>query len=465
VRLVADTDGDLAGDDVERLGEVGVDVERRPGEAGRDDLLDEREAAVGVLAADADVDRGSEERVAGGRVERLDVCVGGEWLRSWAPSCATARARSIPGNEGLAGPQASVRLAHVLPRDQDYARVRRRIEAALGRPELSVDGVVRTFLEESADLLEISSACWHRTDPATGALVDGAAIGGAPGSLEESLVYEYRRPDINRFAELMDGRERVASIATSTGNQPGTSARFREMIEPTGTADELRVAFTDAYGVWMSLVVFTQRRMTETDLSFVSDVVPAATSAMRLVTAQSLDGTVPDALVDDGSAPSVLLLDAADRIVSADAVARKRLALLPGPGGDQAPGVMSFLAARARWDRDGGPATARMRTLDGRWFEIDVSVLDDAGTGNLAAVMQPAPSEVVLDTVLRAMGLSARQREVAALLAQGRPTKSIAAILGLSPWTVQDHVKAVHAKTGVARADLGALGAAWALAG
>ena len=126
---------------------------------------------------------------------------------------------------------------------------------------------------------------------------------------------------------------------------------------------------------------------------------------------------------------------------------------------------MSFLAARARWDRDGGPATARMRALDGRWFEIDVSVLDDAGSGNVAAVMQPAASDRVLDSVLRALGLSAREREVAALLAQGRPTKSIAATLQLSPWTVQDHVKAVYAKTGVSRADLGALGAQPTLTG
>jgi DNA-binding CsgD family transcriptional regulator len=347
----------------------------------------------------------------------------------------------------------------VHPREQDYARARRRIETAVGRPDVTVDGIVQTFLDEAADLLEISSACWHQTDPATGALVDGAEVGGAPGSLEESLVYEYRRPDVNRFDELVSQRDKVAAIWTSTGNQPSASARFREMIEPTGTADELRVAFTDAYGIWMSLVVFTRRPMTEEDLRFVSDIVPAATSAMRLVTARSLNRPALNAGLDDGSSPSVLLLDAADRIVSADAVARRRLALLPGAGGDQPPGVMSFLAARARWDRTGRPATARMRTVDGRWFMIDVSALDDAGSGNVAAVMQPAPGEAVLDSVLRALGLSAREREVAALLAQGRPTKSIAAALSLSPWTVQDHVKAVYAKTGVSRADLGTLGA------
>ncbi|HEX4011964.1 MAG TPA: LuxR C-terminal-related transcriptional regulator [Solirubrobacteraceae bacterium] len=201
--------------------------------------------------------------------------------------------------------------------------------------------------------------------------------------------------------------------------------------------------------------------MIEADLRFVSELVPGTTGAMRLATARALDQL--QALADpepaDGSGPSVLLLDGADHVISADAVARRRLALLPGPGGNQAPGVMSFLAARARWDRDGAPASARMRSLDGRWFVIDVSLLDDAASGNVAAVVRPAPSEAVLDSVLRALGLSAREREVALLLAQGRPTKTIAAMLSLSPWTVQDHVKAVYAKTGVGRADLAALGA------
>jgi DNA-binding CsgD family transcriptional regulator len=325
----------------------------------------------------------------------------------------------------------------VLPPDKDYARARRRIETALEQPHANAHAIVETFLAESADLLAIRSSCWHGTDPASGSMLDGATAGEAPGSFEESLVYEYRRPDVNRFADLSTGRDKAAAISTSTGNRLSASARFREMIEPTGVADELRVAFSDAYGMWMSLAVFTARRMIEEDLRFVADVVPGATSAMREATL-SPDASAGPVDPADGAAPSVLL---------------------PGSGGDQAPGVMSFLAARARWDRGGGPATARMRALDGRWFNIDVSLLDDAASGNVAAVVQPAPGELVLDTVLRAMGLSAREREVALLLAQGRPTKSIAATLGLSPWTVQDHIKAVYAKTGVSRADLGSLGA------
>jgi DNA-binding CsgD family transcriptional regulator len=152
-----------------------------------------------------------------------------------------------------------------------------------------------------------------------------------------------------------------------------------------------------------------------------------------------------------------LLLDGEDRVLAADAVARRRLALLPEHRPVEVPGVIAFLAARARHS-DETRASARTRTLDGRWFTLHASRMDDTPGGSVAVVLQPAGPAAILDTVLRGLGLTAREREVATLAAQGQSTKAIAQTLVLSPWTVQDHLKAIFEKTGFsARADLSAL--------
>jgi len=339
----------------------------------------------------------------------------------------------------------------MLPTARDYRRTKRQIETALDRPRAGTDEPIETILDAAADLLGITGSCWHHTDPSSGLPIASAMLGTPAGTLEWSLDYEYRRPDVNRFEELARRRSPVAAISTETGGDMRSSARFHEMIEPTGVADEVRVAFVDPFGFWAAMVIFTARRMTADDLQFVADLHPAATAALRsAAAAKMLPGVTPHDDDDDG--PSVLILGPDDRIVNADAAARRRLAMLPEPRPVELPGLISFVAAQARWAPGGRAAPARMQTEDGRWFLVDASRLAE---GDVAVVMQPAPAATVLDGALRAMGLTGREREVAALVLRGHSAKTIASALVISPWTVQDHLKAIYDKTGVrSRAEL-----------
>jgi DNA-binding CsgD family transcriptional regulator len=345
-------------------------------------------------------------------------------------------------------------MAPMLPSARGYRRVKRQIETRLDRPNLRADEPIETILHAAADLLGITGACWHHTDPGSGLPIASAMLGAPAGTLEWSLDYEFRRPDVNRFEELALRRSPVAAISTETRGEMRASVRFREMIEPAGGADELRVAFVDPFGFWAALVMFTDRRVTGEDLQFVSELIPATTAALRSTAAVTM---LPGAAPHEDDGPSVLILDQDDRIVSADAAARRRLAMLPEPRPVELPGMISFVSAQARWSAVGRAAPARMRAVDGDWFLVGASRLDG---GDVAVVMQPAPAATVLDGALRAMGLTGREREVAALVLRGQSAKAIASALVISPWTVQDHLKAIYDKTGVrSRAELLELGA------
>jgi DNA-binding CsgD family transcriptional regulator len=335
----------------------------------------------------------------------------------------------------------------MLPRGRDYERVRRRVEAALAEPH---GDAIEVIVKASADVLSITGSCWHRTDPVSGLPIAHAMLGDPAGSLEESLIYEYRRPDLNRFEELRARRSPVSAISTETRGELHASARFREMIEPAGVADELRVAFVDPFGLWAALVIFTERRMTPDDVEFVSGLMPVAASALRRdAAARAFADRRPQADGEDEAGPSVLILDRGDRILAADAVARRRLSAVPDPRPVELPGLISFVAAQARWGAEGRSQTARMLADDGRWFLVNASLLDDRDAGNVAVVVQPAPAASVVDGALRALGLSTREREVAALVLQGHSTKAIASALVISPWTAQDHLKSIYEKVGV----------------
>jgi DNA-binding CsgD family transcriptional regulator len=89
------------------------------------------------------------------------------------------------------------------------------------------------------------------------------------------------------------------------------------------------------------------------------------------------------------------------------------------------------------------------RTADGCWTEMHAAPLAGlSGDARCAAVtVQPASVSRIRTVLLRAYGLSERERQVASLAMDGLPAKEIAAAVYISPHTARDHLKAIFGKT------------------
>lgn len=115
---------------------------------------------------------------------------------------------------------------------------------------------------------------------------------------------------------------------------------------------------------------------------------------------------------------------------------------------ERLPVCVRAVALRASRPADShGPAAARVRTAGGQWLTIRAASLD-AGQ-RVAVVIERMPRSEVVSLVLAAHGLTVRESEVATHALLGLSTQDVSEILGISEYTVQDHMKSIFDKTGV----------------
>jgi DNA-binding CsgD family transcriptional regulator len=95
--------------------------------------------------------------------------------------------------------------------------------------------------------------------------------------------------------------------------------------------------------------------------------------------------------------------------------------------------------------------TVRMRGASGRWYSLHGSLTEpnDSGASAVVIVVRPAMRREVASILTNLYALSEREREVVAAVARGEPTKCIAASLGVSAYTVQEHLERACRKIGV----------------
>ena len=344
--------------------------------------------------------------------------------------------------------------------DPAAERARRQV-VRLARSGLDAPSLLAAVAGAVQEIVRYDGAVWATVDPAT-MLITGALVEDLPrDSAAAFYENEYLHDDVNKFTRLARGQRPVATAGEATDGDLSRSRLHREVGSAFGfMGDALRAAFVVDGSCW-GVAALGRRRpeplFSQAEVSFMASFCRTLADGLRA--AILLDALGPPSGAD--GVPGLVLLDPDHTVSAATPAAQAWLEELAGDYGlrasDRAPAALRAVAARARdagapdgADPESAPR-ARLRTRSGRWLVLYGLPLGAAGaTGaQTAVVIQEARPPEVAPLIVAAYGLSAREREVAQRVILGSSTAEIAGALFISPYTVQDHLKAIFDKVGV----------------
>ena len=315
---------------------------------------------------------------------------------------------------------------------------------------------VREFSLAAAQILRrivpFDGVCVMTMDPAT-LLPTGHVIeNGLPDETTPRLAeIESMEPDFNKFTELARGRIPAATLSEATGGVLDRSLRHRELRRPNGFEDELRAALTSDGGTWGGIVLMHEAGRAHFDPADARLLASLgrhlAEGLRRAVLLTALSGAEAEV------GPGLLLLADDNSVELANTAAQLWLEELRSSG-EGLPFVVHTVADQARNIAAGrvsaeSSASARVRTRSGRWLLVRGSMLGYGPAARAAVMIEAAASPELAPLIADGYDLTARERAVTQLVAQGLTTSEIAGRLYLSPYTVQDHLKAIFDKVGV----------------
>jgi DNA-binding CsgD family transcriptional regulator len=335
--------------------------------------------------------------------------------------------------------------------------------AALAARGLPRAELFRELAPRLRRVIDSDATCWHTLDPYTRLMTSDSpdelvergvfTAESAPAAGEKMARSEYLIEDFNTFASLAGRRVPVSSLDSSTRGRPERSTRYRELLVPAGIPHELRAAFVLRGRAWGAVHIARRESsgpFTDRDAKALARVTAAVAQAIRgsLRFDAARRGAHPEA-------PGMLVLGPTDEVELVTPPAYELLAAMRSDAGVYEPaspppailGLASFVrGAGGRATPESGQVT--VPTALG-WVTLHASLPDGPGAGRVAVVLEPAKGPQSATLRLEVEGVTAREREVATLLARGYSNEEIAEALVLSPHTVQDHVKSLYAKVGV----------------
>jgi len=327
----------------------------------------------------------------------------------------------------------------------------------LCREPLTAKALREAALEVLHRAMGFDAHVWLLTDPVTAVGTSPlAAVPMMPWSQLPELGRHRYLTTVNRWPELRRSPTPAASLLAATGGDPSRSTLWRESLHGLGVTDVGSVVFADRFGTWAWLDLWRcGGTFSAEEVALLERLSAPLTEGLRFAQSRTF---VEDAERLELPGPAVVLLGPGLEVRSLTASASSALRELNPPGEVSVPEPIpaaamhvgaALLAAEA--DVPVGPPWSRVHLGGGCWVTLRAERLTDDGIAVTIETSTPAERREVFAL---AHGLSPREREVLGQLATGADSRSIARALVLSEHTVNDHVRAVLAKTGSATRQL-----------
>ena len=332
-----------------------------------------------------------------------------------------------------------------------FRRARQEIIHLAGR---GLDWV--SFSSEATHVIErvvpFQRSCWHTVDPGT-VLFTGSLNRNVGCSGTWLAEHEYVVEDVNKWWFLARSGRRAGATSLATHGDLSRSARHRSHAS-YGIGDELRGSLVVDGTYWGAAGLLRDRDepwFTHEEVEFVASLSEPLGEGLRralLVAISPLEATA--------IGPGVVVFDEYGACESMSSAAEgwiEQMVEVPRPSAPTESKIVQAVAARARRLREGQDplelsARSRVRTRSGSWLLLYGTRLAGEARGRTAVIIQPAMPTEVAPLIALAYGLTEREIEITRFCIQGHSTKEMAHVLQVSPYTVQDHLKAVFAKTG-----------------
>lgn len=297
--------------------------------------------------------------------------------------------------------------------------------------------------ERLRPLLGYDASTFSTIDPITLLWTSRSVIGvdASPERERKAQDLELRADDVNSFQNLLMQQMPIGSLATAvaSGNL-ARALRYEPLLRELDLADELRAVVRSEGLNWGLLTLYRKRPadpFTYKELRSVRDALGPLADLLRvrmLRAAAEAPGTLD-------RPPGLLRLSSDGTVAETSPAAADRLAL----AGD--PAAVDAAVAEVVGAFQAGDALARTTVPVGD----DASVTLHASVGrdgDLGVVVEEDRVIVLHPTIAEGFGFTEDEAEVLFFYAQDRPTRTIAQILVIDAFVIQDRLISMFKKTG-----------------